>query len=240
MAELSAISRRQYRALVHEDPDFWPFYTQATPISHISRLPIASRPVSRSGKALTSVDDLRAIPWVFAWVQSRYLLPGWYGLGAALDEYAGNDESRLATLQTMYAEWPFFRTMLDSAQLELLRAHLPTATWYAQRVRPPELATRLHGLSPTSTSAPALICCASPGGANCWNTRRSFGARLTSATRCRPAVTPASVAARSVRPTGRGDPRADLHAWRDAILLSITESRPPCRARADTYELADE
>jgi phosphoenolpyruvate carboxylase len=90
-----AISRQAYREMVHEDPEFWPFYTQATPIAHISRLPIASRPVSRSGKTLNSVDDLRAIPWVFAWVQSRYLLPGWYGVGTALETFRRQEAGKL-------------------------------------------------------------------------------------------------------------------------------------------------
>jgi phosphoenolpyruvate carboxylase len=126
-------SRRVYRALVHEDPDFWPFYAAATPIQHISKLPIASRPVSRSGASLSSVDDLRAIPWVFAWVQSRYLVPGWFGLGSALEAFAAADPSHRPLLQTLYREWLFFRTVLDNAQLELIRAHLPTARRYADR-----------------------------------------------------------------------------------------------------------
>jgi phosphoenolpyruvate carboxylase len=85
MREMAARSRAFYRAMVHDDPEFWLFYAQGTPIAHISRLPIASRPVSRSGKKLSSVDDMRAIPWVFAWIQSRYVVPGWYGLGSALE-----------------------------------------------------------------------------------------------------------------------------------------------------------
>ncbi len=146
MKEIGERSRQFYRDLVHDDPEFWEFYTQATPIVHISRLPIASRPVSRSGKKLSSVDDLRAIPWVFAWVQSRYVLPGWYGVGTALEAYAAQSPEHLATLQTMYRDWPFFRMILDSAQLELLRAHLPTASWYAQRVEPEKLGARIHDL----------------------------------------------------------------------------------------------
>ena len=109
MRAMAAHSRETYRQMVHDDPDFWVFYAQATPIRHISRLPIASRPVSRSGKKLGSVDDLRAIPWVFAWIQSRYVVPGWYGLGGALAWFAAEDAGNLALLQTMYREWRFFR-----------------------------------------------------------------------------------------------------------------------------------
>jgi phosphoenolpyruvate carboxylase len=133
-----------YRALVYDDPGFWPFYTQATPIEAISLLPIASRPVFRPGKALSGLDGLRAIPWNFAWVQSRFVLVGWYGLGSALEQLA-RDPDRLETLRAMYHDWPFFRTVLENAQLELLRAHFPTAAMYAARVLPAELGTRLFG-----------------------------------------------------------------------------------------------
>ncbi|MDX1934826.1 MAG: phosphoenolpyruvate carboxylase [Capsulimonadales bacterium] len=144
ITEMAAHSRIVYRQLVHEDPEFWEFYAEATPIKHISRLPIASRPVSRSGKRLTSVDDLRAIPWVFAWVQSRYMIPGWYGFGSALEWFAGRQPDHLEVLRTMYREWLFFRTVMDNAQMELVRAHMPTARWYAARTVDRELGERFH------------------------------------------------------------------------------------------------
>ncbi|MBC8102216.1 MAG: phosphoenolpyruvate carboxylase [Cytophagales bacterium] len=150
MHEMAAHSRAFYRAMVHDDPEFWLFYAQGTPIAHISRLPIASRPVSRSGKKLSSVDDLRAIPWVFAWIQSRYVLPGWYGLGAALEWFVssppagGENQERLAFLQRLYREWLFFRTVIDNAQLELARAHLETASRYAARTDPKSLGEKFH------------------------------------------------------------------------------------------------
>ncbi|MFO0815964.1 MAG: phosphoenolpyruvate carboxylase [Gemmatales bacterium] len=145
-AKLAAKSRACYRSLVHEDPDFWTFYSQATPINHISRLPIASRPVSRSSSSLNGLEELRAIPWVFAWVQSRMVLPGWYGLGTALEWYAAENPAHEKLLREMYHAWPFFRTVIDHAQHELLRAHLPTAKWYAERVQPREVAHRLFGM----------------------------------------------------------------------------------------------
>lgn len=143
---LAQRSRECYRALVHDDPDFWSFYLQATPITHISRLPIASRPVSRSSASLTGLEDLRAIPWVFAWVQSRMVLPGWYGLGTALAWYAALKPSHEPLLKEMYQQWSFFRTVIDHAQHELLRAHLPTAQWYAARVLPVEMGERILGI----------------------------------------------------------------------------------------------
>jgi phosphoenolpyruvate carboxylase len=144
MEQLAERSRATYRALVYDEPDFWEFYAQATPIAHISGLPMASRPAFRPGRSLEGLQDLRAIPWVFAWVQSRYVLPGWYGLGSALEWFAAQSPEHLALLQRIYREWPFFGTVLANAQLELLRAHLPTAAWYAARVQPPELGQRLH------------------------------------------------------------------------------------------------
>lgn len=145
-ALLARRSRESYRELVHDDPDFWTFYSQATPIAHISRLPIASRPVSRSSTSLNGLDELRAIPWVFAWVQSRMVLPGWYGLGTALEWYAALAPANEAALREMYQQWAFFRTVIDHAQHELLRAHLPTAKWYADRVQPVEVGTRIFGM----------------------------------------------------------------------------------------------
>jgi phosphoenolpyruvate carboxylase len=143
LREMAGRSLETYRELVHDDPEFWTFYRQATPIQYISRLPIASRPASRS-RQLASLDALRAIPWVFAWVQSRYVVPGWYGLGTALKAYAEGAPEKLATLTSMYREWLFFRMVINNAQLELLRAHLPTAALYAKRVRPAELGMRIH------------------------------------------------------------------------------------------------
>lgn len=146
MTQLAARSAEVYRDLVYHDPDFWSFYTQATPIEHISRLPIASRPVFRPKGSLAGLENLRAIPWVFAWVQSRYTLPGWYGLGTAMEWFVAQNLANLKLLQRMYRQWPFFRMVVDNAQLELVRAHMPTAAWYAARVTPRELGERIHAL----------------------------------------------------------------------------------------------
>jgi len=144
MAELASSSRAAYRSLVYEEPDFWSYYTQATPIAHISRLPIASRPAFRPDREIAGLDDLRAIPWVFAWVQSRYVVPGWFGIGSGLAACVRSDSEGLSRLREMYREWPFFRMVIDNAQLELVRAHMPTAAMYAGRVHPRELGERFH------------------------------------------------------------------------------------------------
>lgn len=144
MEQLAQHSLQVYRSLVYSDPDFWTFYTQATPISHISRLPIASRPVFRPRGDMVGLENLRAIPWVFAWIQCRYVIPGWYGVGSALEWFGSQSEQNIHLLREMYQQWPFFRMVIDNAQLELGRAHLPTAALYAQRVQPPEVGQRLH------------------------------------------------------------------------------------------------
>lgn len=143
MREIEESSRQAYRDLVYNDSEFWSFYTQATPIEHISLLTIASRPVYRPGKAVTGIAGLRAIPWNFAWVQSRTTLVGWYGMGSALEAFAKEPE-QLETLRTMYKSWPFFASVVDNAQLELMRAHIPTSRIYAARVDPPELGERIQ------------------------------------------------------------------------------------------------
>jgi phosphoenolpyruvate carboxylase len=123
---------RAYRHLIDE-PAFWPWYTAVSPIEHISNLPIASRPVSRSSGQV-DFDDLRAIPWVFAWTQMRYTVPGWYGLGAAIEACTASDSGAMGTMQKLYREWNFFRTLIDNAQQEMARARLPIAELYGRSV----------------------------------------------------------------------------------------------------------
>jgi phosphoenolpyruvate carboxylase len=135
-------SRRAYRALVYEDPGFWAFYTQATPVRYISRLPIASRPAQRKG--LQELEDLRAIPWVFSWTQTRFMIPSWYGMGTALGP-ALEDETRLRMYREMYGQWSFFRTLIDSCSMGVAKADLNVAEQYASLVRPAALRDRVFG-----------------------------------------------------------------------------------------------
>lgn len=139
MDKMAETSRLAYRRTVHEDPEFWSFYTQATPVEFISYLTIASRPVFRPGKALEGIDQLRAIPWNFAWVQSRHVLVGWYGLGEGLSVLDGSDVPG-----RMYREWPFFQTVIENAQLELARAQIETSRLYASRVQSRALGERIQ------------------------------------------------------------------------------------------------
>jgi phosphoenolpyruvate carboxylase len=139
MQSASDEARRRYRRLVYDDPEFIRYFRAATPIDAVSGLRIGSRPARRRGG--DRIEDLRAIPWVFSWTQSRHGLPGWFGLGTALASAAGSDDSRLAE---MYREWPFFRSLVDNAQLGLGRSDLAVARLYS-RLAPTELHERVFG-----------------------------------------------------------------------------------------------
>jgi phosphoenolpyruvate carboxylase len=132
MQTLSAHAYQAYRQLIFETPDFLDYFHQATPIDVITELTIGSRPARRS--ASDRIEDLRAIPWVFAWMQSRHTLPGWYGLGSALSHYMWAAARGRETLQTLYQKWPFFKSVLDNAQMALLKADMSIAARYAQLV----------------------------------------------------------------------------------------------------------
>ena len=143
MDRLSAIARDAYRGLVYKDPDFLEYFTQATPISEISQLRLGSRPAKRG--ATTSIEQLRAIPWVFSWMQSRHTLPGWYGLGTALSAAISTNPAHLETLKRMYSAWPFFHALIDNAQMILAKADMNIARLYADLVTNADLSSRVFG-----------------------------------------------------------------------------------------------
>jgi phosphoenolpyruvate carboxylase len=130
MDELSELAFRKYRSLVTR-PQFLTYFHETTPIDQVGALNIGSRPARR--KATHDISDLRAIPWVFAWTQSRVNLPSWYGVGTALETWmAGGDPAeRRAALREMYEVWPFFRTVLDNVQMGLAKADFAIASLYA-------------------------------------------------------------------------------------------------------------
>jgi phosphoenolpyruvate carboxylase len=138
MEQVNETALKSYRQLVYENPRFRDYFLEASPISELSRLNMASRPVSRG--VGTKISDLRAIPWVFSWTQNRHYLPGWYGAGAgfqkALYGESGSepDPERVKTFQAMYREWPFFTTLLDNAQRSLGAADLNIARLYSSLV----------------------------------------------------------------------------------------------------------
>jgi Phosphoenolpyruvate carboxylase (EC 4.1.1.31) len=120
-------ARQAYRDLLETD-GFVAYFEQATPIPVIEDLNLGSRPASRSGER--TVEDLRAIPWVFSWTQARCIIPGWYGLGTGLSAALDNG-CDIAMLRTLYEEWPFFRTTIERAALALARTELEIASEYA-------------------------------------------------------------------------------------------------------------
>jgi phosphoenolpyruvate carboxylase len=132
MDELAVASRRAYRALVWEDPLFEPYFRTATPIDELSGMAIGSRPAARAGDGARSLEQLRAIPWVFAWSQSRANLPGWYGVGSAIAAYVEeHGEAGLARLRESYRSWPFLAGVIDTAEMSLAKADMQVARRYA-------------------------------------------------------------------------------------------------------------
>ncbi len=141
MRTLSSRANELYRSFIYENPDFIAYFEQATPILELGWLNIGSRPARRSSGH--NIDELRAIPWVFAWMQSRYVLPSWYGVGAALEEYITADPQRLPQLQAMYRSWPFLRAFLDNLQMTLSKADMHIARQYSGLVSDEGLRQRI-------------------------------------------------------------------------------------------------
>jgi len=127
--DLAARAQRAYSELVHETPGFVEYFKASTPVSEIGSLNIGSRPTSR--KPTTSISDLRAIPWVLAWSQSRVMLPGWYGTGTAFEDWIAEGDGRLEVLQDLYRRWPFFSTVLSNMAQVLAKSDMGLAARYA-------------------------------------------------------------------------------------------------------------
>ena len=147
MSEISELSLKKYASLVHEDQGFIDYFTQSTPLQEIGSLNIGSRPSSR--KQTSSVEDLRAIPWVLSWSQSRVMLPGWFGVGTALEQWIGEGEQatqRIAELQTLNESWPFFTSVLDNMAQVMSKAELRLAKLYADLIPDREVAERVYSV----------------------------------------------------------------------------------------------
>ncbi|MFN9856972.1 MAG: phosphoenolpyruvate carboxylase, partial [Pseudanabaena sp.] len=133
MEEISKRSRQVYRHLIYEQPNLVEFFHQVTPIEEISQLQISSRPARRAGKR--DLGSLRAIPWVFSWTQSRFLLPSWYGIGAALEEFLQeNPDGHLSLLQYFYSKWPFFKTAISRVEMTIAKTDLQIAHHYMREL----------------------------------------------------------------------------------------------------------
>lgn len=144
MSELSQTAFQTYRDLVTA-PDFMTYFRESTPIDEISRLNIGSRPALR--KQAGGLSDLRAIPWVFSWMQSRQTIPGWYGFGSAVDHYlAVKNMAGVSALQAMYQEWPFFKAVVDFMQMSTQKADMHIGRYYAGLVKDEPVRSRLMNL----------------------------------------------------------------------------------------------
>lgn len=143
--DVATLARRAYAELVHETPGFVDYFKASTPVSEIGSLNIGSRPTSR--KPTSSISDLRAIPWVLAWSQSRVMLPGWYGTGSAFEQWiAAGPESeaqRVEILHGLYERWPFFRSVLSNMAQVLAKSDLGLAARYAELVADEALRRRV-------------------------------------------------------------------------------------------------
>lgn len=153
MQELAGASERAYRAFVFENPDFVPYYGQATPIQTLLERPVAgTRPGARPGaggrraRAAFPLGELRAIPWVFSWIQSRHMLSSWYGIGSAIEAFRHrHGPSGEKALVAMAQNWPFARVLWENAQASLAKADLRIASAYAGLVQPAALRRRVFG-----------------------------------------------------------------------------------------------
>lgn len=148
---LDDLAERAYQAyaeLVYKTEGFVEYFMASTPVSEIGSLNMGSRPTSR--KPTTSIADLRAIPWVLAWSQSRVMLPGWYGMGTAVEGFinAGGADtaSRVDTLRTLYAHWPFFTTVLSNMAQVLAKSDMGLAARYSELVTDDQVRSRVFGM----------------------------------------------------------------------------------------------
>lgn len=146
MGEIAERSMAAYRGLVYDDPGFGRYFLEASPIAELSLLNIGSRPARRPGSdGEVRVEDLRAIPWVFAWTQNRHLLPSWFGVGAALRAFRERYRGGLDVLREMYAEWPWWRALIDSCQMTVGKVDMRIARGYGALVSDGALRDRILG-----------------------------------------------------------------------------------------------
>jgi len=142
MSKLSEYGRAHYRNFVYETDGFLDYWQQATPINELSRLRISSRPAKRGGKG--GFASMRAIPWVFSWMQSRAIVPSWFGMGTAFKTLSENDNG-LELMREMYQEWSFFRAIVENAQLDVAKADMGIAEIYASLVYDEPLREKMFG-----------------------------------------------------------------------------------------------
>jgi phosphoenolpyruvate carboxylase len=144
MEQMSEEAFRFYREKIADNPDTIPYFEQGTPVNELEHARIASRPPRR--KATHSLDDLRAIPWVFGWMQSRHGLPAWFGVGHALEHFSVADKSNLKLLREMMKSFPIFQTMIRNIEIGMAKADFSIAGLYADLVEDRSLRNRYFGM----------------------------------------------------------------------------------------------
>ncbi|HEY9147483.1 MAG TPA: phosphoenolpyruvate carboxylase [Gammaproteobacteria bacterium] len=145
MHQLAANGEQVYRGLTDNTEGFLDYFYEATPVTEIGLLNIGSRPSHRK-KGDRSKSSVRAIAWVFGWAQSRHTIPAWYGIGSALRQWLGDDESRMRKLKEMYQEWPFFRALLSNTQMSLFKADMDIAAEYSELMSNRQIAREIYTL----------------------------------------------------------------------------------------------
>ncbi len=142
MDQLAAWSFERYREDIHDNPDTFDYLQQATPVAELEHAKIGSRPAKRSGKR--SLGDLRAIPWVFGWMQSRHSIPAWYGVGTAMERFTQQHPDGLEQLQRMARDFPLFLDMVRNIESALAKSDFGIAQLYASLVKDEGLRTRVY------------------------------------------------------------------------------------------------
>jgi phosphoenolpyruvate carboxylase len=157
MEQLSDYGRRAYRQFVYESDGFIEYWQQATPINELSQLRISSRPSKRGAKG--GFAAMRAIPWVFSWMQNRAIVPSWFGVGTAFDHYCTEHPEGLALLQTMYQKWLFFKALIENTQLDVAKADMGILALYTSLVDDKALGEKMfQRIQEEHTLTTHLIC----------------------------------------------------------------------------------
>ncbi len=159
--DIAERARKQYRSLVYDTPGFIDYFQGATPIAEVSQLKIGSRPARRGGSM--KIENLRAIPWVFSWMQSRHTLPGWFGLGTAVGGLLQADPGALPLLRAMYKGWHFWATLVDNAQMILAKADMTIARLYADLIEDQTLADAVFTRVASEYQLTAAVICSMTG-----------------------------------------------------------------------------
>jgi phosphoenolpyruvate carboxylase len=144
MEDMSAGAFRFYRANILDNPDVFSYFEQSTPVNEMENVRIGSRPSRRGGSR--RIEDLRAIPWVFGWMQSRFAVPAWFGVGHALELFAARGPEAIDTLREMMRGFPLFTDLIRNVELAMAKADLNIAGLYAQLVPDAGLCERVWNM----------------------------------------------------------------------------------------------